>query len=241
MAYKEFGIDEQTTVTVYKRAGTQSLRLSLTANGKVRVTIPAWAPYQAGVKFARSRLEWIKQQQRPQIILQPGQPIGKAHHLQFSPQMGGSRVTSRVMTGQIIIGYPATLTTDDERVQKVARAACIRALRQQAEKLLPQRLQTLALKHGFEYTSVSIKQLRSRWGSCDQSQNIVLNLFLMQVPWENIDYVLLHELVHTRVLHHGPEFWQLFESVLPNAKRYRKQMHDYKPVLHAEPLSLSTN
>ncbi len=234
MAYKQFVIDEDVTVTVYKRAGSRSLRLSVTSTGSIRVTIPSWAAYQVGVQFAKARLEWIQNQQKPKSVLRSGQAVGKAHHLRFSPQVGSSRISSRVMAGQIIIGHPMSINSDDERVQKVARSACIRALRKQAEQLLPQRLKLLASQHDFQYHSVAVKQLKSRWGSCDQSQNIVLNLFLMQLPWEYIDYVLQHELVHTRVLHHGSDFWQTFETVLPNAKQLRKRMRTYQPVLYAE-------
>lgn len=232
MAFKEYILEDQTTITVYKRAGSRSLRLSVTSGGKIRVTIPTWTPYQAGLQFARARLDWIKRQQVPASLLQPGQPVGKAHHLKFAPQATSQRISTRVLAGQIIIGHPAQLTFADSTVQQAARTASIRALRRQAEQLLPQRLSIVATQHGFSYASVAIKQLKSRWGSCDQSQNIVFNLFLMQLPWDCIDYVILHELTHTKVLHHGPEFWEQFEAVLPGAKQMRKQMRNYQPSIH---------
>ncbi len=237
MAFKDYVLDDQTTITIYKRAGSKSLRLSITSTGKIRVTIPTWAPYQAGLQFARTRLDWIQNQQKPPDLLQPGQAVGKAHHLKFVAQATSQRITTRVLAGQIVIGYPQKLSPDDTSVQNAARTACIRALRRQAEQLLPQRLQTLASQHGFAYRSVGIKQLKSRWGSCDQSQNIVLNLFLMQLPWDLIDYVLLHELVHTRVLHHGPIFWAAFEIVLPGAKNIRKNIRQYQPRLEGAAIS----
>ncbi len=104
-------------------------------------------------------------------------------------------------------------------------------MRAQAEQLLPQRLEALASEHGFEYKDVAIKQLKSRWGSCDQQKHIVFNLFLMQLPWELIDYVILHELTHTRHLHHGPKFWGDMESILPRLKVYRRAMRSHQPVL----------
>jgi predicted metal-dependent hydrolase len=51
----------------------------------------------------------------------------------------------------------------------------------------------------------------------------------MQLPWDLIDYVLLHELVHTEHLHHGAGFWQRFDQVLPGAKQKRKALRAYKP------------
>jgi len=82
---------------------------------------------------------------------------------------------------------------------------------------------------------VRIKRLSSRWGSCDSHQNIVLNLYLMQLPWECIDYVLLHELTHTQILRHGAPFWDAMGKLLPNLAAIRKQMRGYHPVLQSPP------
>ena len=234
MAHKDFVLDDL-QIAVYKRAGARSLRLSVTAEGSVRVTIPSWSPFQAGFQFARARQDWIRAQKKPTIKLLADQAIGKTHKLRFIPQASGQRITTRLRGVDILIGYPVALTPDHVNVQVIARKACIRALRAQAEQLLPPRLAELAAIHNFSYNSVNIKQLKSRWGSCDQTQNIVLNLYLVQLPWQYIDYVLLHELVHTRVLHHGPLFWESFEQVLPGAKRLRKLMRHYQPTVLALP------
>jgi predicted metal-dependent hydrolase len=231
MAFKEFTLDERTTVTVYKRKASKSLRLSIASNGTVRVSIPLWAPYSAGLAFARSRHEWILAQRQPASLLKDGQAIGKAHHLIFKADTVLKKPIGRLKALEAVVSYPATLDINDPLVQKAARSVCIRALRSQAEALLPQRLAALASRHGFNYKSVSVKQLKSRWGSCDSHTNIVLNLFLMQVPWSGIDYVLLHELTHTRILQHGPKFWTAMEDVLPNAKQDRKILRDYQPTI----------
>ncbi len=237
MAFKQFALDERTTITIYKRRASRSLRLSIAPNGEVRVSIPAWAPYSAGLQFARSRHDWITKQAQNHItnLLAAGQAVGKAHHLHFIASPQAKKTTSRVLTTEITVTHPTTLTVNDPTVQKVADAACIRALRGQAEQLLPQRLAQLARIHDLDYKSISIKRLKSRWGSCDQQRNIVLNLFLMQLPWECIDYVLIHELVHTKVMRHGPDFWQAMAEELPAVAQLRKQMRAYQPVLHGSP------
>ena len=231
MAFKQFALDERTTITVYKRRGSRNLRLSIAPGGQVKVSIPSWAPYSAGIDFARSRLNWIAAQQRPSSILQAGQAIGKAHHIHFVSSAAVSKPTSRIRATEITITYPERLQPNSPSVQKVAESAGFRALRAQAEQLLPGRLASLAETHGFSYNSVSVKRMKSRWGSCDQQKNIVLNLFLMQLPWECIDYVLIHELVHTKVLRHGPDFWAEMERILPDVKRLRRLMRDHQPVL----------
>jgi hypothetical protein len=118
-------------------------------------------------------------------------------------------------------------------VQKAALSASMRAMRLEAAKLLPGRLQELAERYGFTFNSVQIKQLKGRWGSCDSKKHIVLNLFLMQLPWHLIDYVLLHELVHTEQLNHGDGFWRRFLSCEPRAKLYRSQIRKEQPILKA--------
>jgi predicted metal-dependent hydrolase len=233
MANKEFALDDQLTVTVYKRRGARNLRLSIAPNGKVRVTIPAWAPYKAGIDFAKSRAAWIKSQQKPVGLLVDGQAVGKAHRLHFVLDPKMTKPASRIASGSIIVRYPPDLATESSEVQHSAHEAAIRALRAQAEQLLPQRLQTLADEKGFEYTSVQIKRLKGRWGSCDQKARIVLNLFLMQLPWDLIDYVLLHELTHTKILRHGPNFWHAMSQVLPKTPELRKHLKNYHPLLNS--------
>jgi predicted metal-dependent hydrolase len=232
MAFKEFQIEDLGTVTVYKRRGTQSLRLSIRADGSLRVTIPTWTPYATGVSFAKSRAAWIKTHARePAALLTNGQLIGKAHRIQFIASPEATKVTTRLRQTEIIITYPPSLNPTSTSVQKAAATASIRALRAQAEQLLPIRLRELAEKHDFQYRSVGVKQLKTRWGSCDQDKNIILNLFLMLLPWQLIDYVLLHELTHTRVLQHGPKFWQAMTAIDPKTPELRKEIRTRQPTL----------
>lgn len=235
MSNRNFTLDNGLVIGVYKRRGNRHLHLSISPAGKVRVSIPTWAPYQAGVDFARSRQAWIMEQSARPVILKHGQAIGKGHHLQLVAKPELDRVTSQVRGTSITVSHPPGLDPRDPAVQNAARTASLRSLRTQAKQLLPQRLDDLAQRHGFSYNSVQIKQLTGRWGSCDQHQRLVLSLFLMQLPWPLIDYVLLHELVHTKVLRHGPDFWQAFQAVLPDAKARKKELQTFRPVLAGAP------
>ena len=87
------------------------------------------------------------------------------------------------------------------------------ALRKQAKAFLPSRLHELAAAHGFNYTRVGINSARTRWGSCSGRGHINLSLYLMILPQRLSDYVLLHELCHTREMNHGPRFWALMDQV----------------------------
>lgn len=233
MAVKLFQIENVGTVHVYKRKGSSNMRLSIAADGKVRLTIPAWTTYAAGMAFARSRQMWIRKNlPSRQEMLTHGQHIGKAHRLYFSTD-DITAPKSRVLGSEIRVIRPLGMSVSDPAVQRAAEKACIRALRAEAAKLLPVRLRQLAQKYDFTYTGVQIKQLKGRWGSCDSHQKITLNLFLMQLPWNLIDYVLVHELTHTRHMNHGEDFWREFMKHEPYAKEYRRQIRRHKPILQA--------
>jgi predicted metal-dependent hydrolase len=232
MATKQVDIPDIGTVTLYKRRGNRSLRLSIGSGGEVRVSLPYWLPYKAGEQFAVSKTPWIIANRATfGHNLHHRSAIGKAHHVYFEQTALVSKATARVAANQIRVSFPLTMAADDAAVQEAAHKASIRALRKEAEALLPQRLEALAGQTGFSYASVGVKQLKSRWGSCNSHQEIVLNLFLMQLPWKLIDYVLVHELTHTKVMHHGAPFWREMERHLPHAKSLRKQMAAYQPML----------
>lgn len=231
MATKQVLLDSIGAVTLYKRRGNRSLRLSVTAQGEVRVSMPHWLPYKAGEQFALSKAGWILANQAktntPQ--LQHGQRVGKAHRLYFESTYSAMKVGTRLRPNEIYITHPGAMPADHPNVQLAARSASIRALRKEAEQLLPQRLRMLSQKTGLDYRSVDVKQLKRRWGSCSSAKHITLNVFLMQLPWHLIDYVLAHELAHTKVMRHGAPFWEELEKHVPLAKQLRKEINQYQP------------
>lgn len=212
-----------------KRRGNRNLKLSITPAGQVRVSLPMWAPYSAAIAFAKKRQDWILKHQDTLSVppLKSGDHIGKAHQIFFYNLPSGAADRTRVKATSIEIWSALPFT--DTGVQAKALKACEKALRQEADNLLPQKLKSLARQHGFEYKSVRVRKLTSRWGSCSSAKNITLSYFLIQLPWHLIDYVLLHELTHTEQLHHGANFWRRFEQALPAAKQYRKEIRAYKP------------
>ncbi|MDH4320136.1 MAG: M48 family metallopeptidase [Desulfobulbaceae bacterium] len=99
--------------------------------------------------------------------------------------------------------------------------------RQAATRILTARLHELARRHGFVYQRVTIRNQKSRWGSCSAKNNISLNMKLMLLPPELMDYVLLHELLHTRIKNHGPAFWDGLERLAGDARQKRARLKAY--------------
>ena len=82
----------------------------------------------------------------------------------------------------------------------------------------------LADTHGFQYTSLKINSARRRWGSCSAKKQINLSLYLMLLPEELIDFVIVHELCHTREMNHGERFKKLMHDIFPNYDELNKSL-----------------
>lgn len=96
-----------------------------------------------------------------------------------------------------------------------------RALISRAKKELPPRLLELAAQHGLAVSRISIRNQRSRWGSCSRSGHICLNWRLVTMPEAVRDYVLIHELMHLKRMDHSPKFWKLVADAFPPYKEAR--------------------
>ena len=99
--------------------------------------------------------------------------------------------------------------------------------KQAAKEFLEGRVRELADKFEFVYNKVTIRNQKTRWGSCSGKNNINLNMQLMNIPNHLIDYVILHELVHTKVKNHSPLFWGSLDKYVGNAKAIDKELKQY--------------
>ncbi len=93
---------------------------------------------------------------------------------------------------------------------------------------LYKRLIFLAKQHKFSFNRITFRRQKTRWGSCSAKNNLNLNIRLFKLPPELQDYVILHELVHTKVKNHSSLFWQELEKILPEARQLNKKLKEYK-------------
>jgi predicted metal-dependent hydrolase len=210
-------------VVIARRKGTKSIRIAIKSDGVIRLSVPYMVSERMALKFLEQKVDWIKQHRKEPVVIGEGAHIGKSHRLVFETT-NLSEVKTRLSPNTVTVKIPNDTDWRDSEVQSKVRKAAERALKKEAETLLPQRLQTLTDLYAISYKSCSVKKLKSRWGSCDSHKNIVLNIYLIQLEWRLIDYVILHELTHTIHQHHQPEFWSYLENILPDYKTRRKEL-----------------
>lgn len=208
-----------------------SVRLKVAPDGTLRASLPPYAPL-----FIAKRLVASSRHQLRQLIAehasfrryQAGMQIGKSHSLIVRPT---ERREPRASTHglQITVDLPTAMTLDSYEARSVLQKTVAKALRTEARSYLPKRLAFLAKKHGFSYKSIRFSHASGRWGSCSSNGTISLNIALMMLPFELIDYVLLHELSHTRHMDHSTRFWQLVESLDPDFKLHRRLLKAETP------------
>lgn len=222
---QEFG-----PIRVRRSRLNRHIKLRIDQRGKLSVSLPSRAPlFFAKELLNSSRPDIRRSLQRlaqKRAILRHGELIGKSHRLQITQ---GSSLGSRLVGTTLHVTVPPQATVEAPETQDFIRAAALKALRTQSKAYLSRRLQLLAQTYGFTFERLRFTNAGTRWGSCSSSGTISLNIWLMQLPFELIDYVLVHELCHTKEMNHSSRFWALVASIVPNYKEYQRALKAQQP------------
>ncbi len=221
--------DEFGTITVRRSASARQVRIRVAPNGTLRASMPPYTPMlflKRLIKSSREELRGIIRAATPQVQYKSGQLIGKRHTLLI--QKGSASSVSRDGTKIIVTLKPGDEITD-AAIAKELRATVITALRSEAREYLSRRLERLAHGMDAQYERVRFSHASSRWGSCSSTGTISLNIALMKLPHALIDYVIIHELAHTKQMNHSKDFWDIVQRYDGNYKLHRKALANETP------------
>ena len=203
------------------RAKRLSLRVSR-LDGRVTLTLPRRAPAREGIAFLRAKETWLRghlQNMRPAMAVDVGQSI---------PFRG------RDMPIVLGKGRRARLTEDQIEVSGSAPAAPqVKALlRHNARDALAQASDKYAQQLSRAYSRLSIRDTRSRWGSCSTAGVLMYSWRLIMAPPEVLDYVAAHEVAHLVEMNHQPAFWAIVAQLCPDYKNHRHWLRENGDQLH---------
>lgn len=223
---EEFG-----KITIRRSARATQVRVRVGPDGTLRASLPLYAPIflvRRLLKSSRQELRLIFSEAQTIEHYSDGMRIGKSHTLIVKPnQVAAVKVAKHGQ--QIIVQLPSDSTLDDADVKRAIRDAAVSALRLEAKSYLPKRLAFLSDKYDLQYDKVRFSHASGRWGSCSSAGTISLNIALMKLPFELIDYVIVHELSHTRHMNHSQDFWKLVADIEPQYRNHRKALKLEKP------------
>lgn len=223
---KEFG-----KITIRRSAKATQVRIKVAPDGTLRASAPIYAPLflvKRLLNNSRDEIKKILNQSKPIYSYKNGMQVGKSHTL-IIQKTDSKKLEVTTHGQQIIVRLPFNVNIYDKEVSQKIREAFISALKLEAKSYLPRRLSFLAQKYGFVYSRLRFSHASSRWGSCSSSGTISLNIALMKLPFEIIDYVIIHELSHTVQMNHSSKFWEVVSTADPNYKSHRHFLKTQNP------------
>lgn len=163
-------------------------------------------------------------------------PQTEFHTYSFSLRIVESHSTSNFYTslkdGILSISCPSGTDFEKTSVQNLILKHVEKALRYEANRLLPAKVKLFAQKYGFTVSDVKINKSRTRWGSCSSKKSINLSYYCLLLPEHLINHVVLHELCHTVEMNHGDRFWQLLDKVTDGkSKEHTKELKAFKALI----------
>lgn len=188
-----------------------------------------WIPHPCGdetaEEFIRIPLEIIRSARRTMAlqIAQDGHVV-----MRLPRRVPEKEALDFAMRNEIWIGKNYRKVTELKRERPVYGEEEIRAHIEKLRPVLEHRVSYYASLMGADYGRITIRNQKTRWGSCSSAGNLNFNWRLALLPEELLDYVVVHELAHRREMNHSAAFWKIVAHILPDYKERRKLLKEYR-------------
>ena len=214
---------QRVPLLLVRNARARRYVLRLRPDGTARVTVPRGGSISGARRFANRNLAWLEAQlKRPSTHPAAPSEWRPGSEVLFRGEL--ARLEAEVNGDNVILLGPEKLPVPN--LEGDLRPAIEGHLRRLAESELSLRVLEFAARHQLSVRRVSVRNQRTRWGSCSRRGTISLNWRLIQTPPFVRDYIILHELMHLREMNHSPRFWRQVETVCPDyrpAEQWLKQ------------------
>jgi predicted metal-dependent hydrolase len=202
------------------RSRRKSVAVIVRPDGTLEVRAPLSLAEGRIQEFVEGHTEWIRKQQRRARLAAPP-PVKTYSNGERFLFLGQSHLLCIVPHQRPALAFDGNTFQLAKSAQPKAKQYFARWYKAQALEMLTARVQALAGEHGFTYQKVRISSARTRWGSCSSKGTLSFTWRLMMAPPEIVDYVVVHELVHTKIRNHSASFWHAVTKLLPDTRQYR--------------------
>jgi predicted metal-dependent hydrolase len=219
-------------------------RLSMKVDAEARVIVNL--PYNVHTSFAQDwvveKKDWIlkctkkvQENKKKSTVFIPDTVYKTFRHRIEFVRSDKPGINLKTGDDYLVVSFSNNISEEDilkSETQAKLKGLVESVYKFEAQTYLIPRTKEIARELGFKHGRISVRNNKSRWGSCSGDDNISLNIHLMRLPLHLIDYVILHELCHTVEKNHSKKFWDLMEKVCTNSKGKRKELMQYSTVLY---------
>jgi predicted metal-dependent hydrolase len=224
-------------VSFIRKPSVRNLKIIVRPLKGVQVSVPRYISFESAGKFVEEKRSWIRKSQLKfsryknaiSSFAEKSTFTTRDHQLVLKRHAKATLHTV-IRNGLITVSFPEFAEVTDPRIQKCIRKAILQAWRIEAARHLPEMTRKLAEKFRLTYNRITVRDNKTRWGSCSRGNNISLNIHLMRLPQHLTEYVILHELNHTIHKHHQKAFWQNLDLLTDGkARQLDKELNKYIP------------
>lgn len=216
-------------ISFRRRSNAKRYIAKVDPRGEIVVTIPRGGTQREALSFAREHGEWLR-----------GQQSNARETLRDKGLLAGDRIWFRGQLVELVVskdwGRPVLRFADQElfiadEAMDLSRPLAER-MRRLARVELTALTKELGERFGIAFKRVSIRDQRTRWGSCSASGTISLNWRIVLAPPEAAEYIVIHELMHFREMNHSLAFWALVEAACPRYREHERWLDDHQKELN---------
>ncbi len=231
VSHNQFG-----NIMVHESAKAKNIRIQVGVRG-VLLTIPLGSKLDKGLHFLDTKSAWIE---KALLKLQENKAFTQQTILSLAAQSfvikglpsSHSGCIFFLKDGVLQVEYPSHADISTPPYRQVIKDGIEKFVMSEAKRLLIKRLREISTTINLPYHTAKIQRSKSRWGSCSNKKHINLSAYLIFVPQELSDYVIIHELCHTKEMNHSDKFWRLVQQFDNNYLAHRKEMKKYSFIMH---------
>lgn len=214
-------------VQVRRSRRARRLRLTIGRQSEAILTIPRGCSRKEGIEFLNRHGDWLKKHLARQKTQNSSMSL-----MAFLQRQAWLSISGRKMPVEIAFGELSSFRIEEpEEVARVVLgrdgdkdASLVQILRGLAVDALKMRTEKLAQTRGLKVGRVSVRNQKTRWGSCSDRGTVSLNWRLILVRPELQDYIIWHELAHLNEMNHSARFWTLLDSYVPEAREHDREV-----------------